>query len=316
MPRKDNKKGSSALKASKRKYRTIAATAALAVVAALSILFSKQIRGLFPTLGLESIYSQAEHYPLAVYFADIGSGGCTLIHTHEHDVLIDCGQEKAQESASRLLHRLGTDRLSLAVLTHPDSDHIGSFPEVIEKYGTDRFLTTPQSESSDSALYAGLTEALRHSGVPIENAKPGDEFEFDGARLEVIAPLKEYKKDNDSSVVLRLEYGEFTALFTGDISKKAERDILESGQDISADVLLVAHHGSGGSSSEEFLRAVSPRYAVIEVEESAYLPNGGAIERLAACGCDIYRTDISGTIAVFTDGTDDGTIVSEEFTVR
>ena len=305
-------KGQPSQRFTKKKIRTAAATAALAVVAVLSIVCRGQIRALFPVFGIESLYMQSESSPLAVFFSDCGSAGCTLVRADGEYMLIDSGREKAQNSASDLLHRLGADRLDLAVLTHPDSDHTGSFPEVIGEFGAQRFLTAPYCESCDSPQYAEIESALQSAGVPIEYAEPGDEYRLGGARLEVIAPIGTYKKSNDNSVVLRLTYGEFSALFTGDISKKAERDILKSGRDISADVLLVAHHGSGGSSSEEFLRAVSPRYAGIEVEESAYLPNGGAIERLEAAGCTILRTDRSGTIAVLTDGTQEGLTVKEE----
>lgn len=298
---------------SKGRIRTIAATSAFAVVAVLSILFKNQVRDLFTAAKLESIYSASDRYPLAVYFYDSGSAGCTLIHTSGGDVLIDSGREKAQNNVCDLLSFLGANTLELAVLTHPDSDHIGNFSEVIEEYGADRFLTCAYSESCKSPLYVELSETLRLYDIPIEYASPGDSFSIGGAKLEVISPLKTYKASNDNSVVIRLDYGEFSALFTGDISKKVEKDILESGRNIDCDLLLAAHHGSGGSSSEEFLEAVSPEYAVIEVEESLYLPHGDAIDRLAACSCEIYRTDVSGTVAVFSDGTSGGTVVMEEF---
>ena len=293
----------------KRKFKDIAAVTAFAAAAALSIFAPGAVRSLFTMTGLESVYSASERYPLSVYFPDCGSAGCAIIHG-ERDALIDCGREKAQFDIMQTFDYLGIDALELAVLTHPDSDHIGSFPEVAEKVGIERFLTCEYSKTCESDLYGELSGVLERQGIPIGYAIAGEKIAIGGASLEVISPAKVYKASNDNSVVLRLCCGEFSALFTGDITSRAERDILSGGADISADLLYVAHHGSAGSSSEEFLTAVSPKYAVISVEESEYLPAGETIRRLMDCGCEIYRTDVSGTIAVLTDGTDENTTIT------
>lgn len=288
----------------KHRIRTLAATAALAAAAVLSIIFKTQVRGLFGITGLESIYAQAEHYPISIYFPDMGSAGCALIHSEGNgNILIDCGREKAQNNILTTLSYLDITDIDLAVMTHPDSDHLGNFPEVIRKTRVSSFVTCEYSKGLHTQLYGSLVSALEDSGIEAMYAHTGDVLTVGDITFEVLSPAKLYTTANDNSVVLKMSFDGFTALFTGDISSKAETDILASGADVSADLLCVSHHGSGGSSREEFLRAVSPQIAVISVEESEYLPNGSAIARLAATGCEIYRTDISGTVAIFYDGT-------------
>lgn len=282
--------------------KRLTATAALAAAAVLSIVFRAEIKALFAFSGIESIYAQAEHYPLSIYFPDAGSAGCALIHSSESgDILIDCGREKAQHDILSVLSYLDIDTIDTAILTHPDSDHIGNFSEVVSHVPVDRFITCEYSRTCKTQLYISLSDMLDEHDIPITYAKKGDTFLVGDISLDILSPDKIYKKSNDNSLVIRLTYNGFTALFTGDITKKAEKDILESGEDLSADVLCVSHHGSGSSSTEEFLNAVSPDISVISVQESEYTPNGGTIKRLADTGSEIYRTDISGTIAVFLD---------------
>lgn len=290
----------------KKRIRYLTVTSALAVVTVLSIILNSRIRALKASVGLDSVYEQAQSSVCSVIFPDSGSAGCALIHSGGHDILIDCGREKAQTDIADILTFINADTIDLAVLTHPDSDHIGNFAAVSDKFCISAFLTCEYSESSGSRQFSELRQTLDKNGVPVEFAFEGDVYNFGDVTLEVIAPVSEkvYKKSNDNSVVLRLRCGGFSALFPGDISSTAEKDILASGRDISADVLYVPHHGSKTSASEEFLRAVSPRYAVISVEEDKYHPADETITRLINAGCEIYRTDISGTAAVLYDGDD------------
>lgn len=282
--------------------KIITAAAIISAAAVLSIIYKAEILDLFAMTDIQSVSAQADRCPLTVFFPDSGTAGCALVHGEDFNILIDCGREKAQTNICTLLGDLGAEKIDLAVLTHPDSDHIGNFSQVADRFTICEFLTSEEADRSDSELYRTLMKSLEDHGVNVRYARPGEELTYGKARVEVIAPLTDYKNTNDSSVVLRLEYGGFTALFPGDITKKAEKDILESGADISAQLLYVPHHGSAGSSGEEFLKAVSPQYAVISVEEENYLPAGAAIQRLRDCGCEIYRTDESGGVAVFFDG--------------
>lgn len=291
----------------KHKSIKIKYVAAAAVIAAavFGVVWHDAVLQIKQKLDLTPSYTEAQAYRLAVCCPEIGSGGCTLIHTDEANILIDCGRERAQSNVCNMLDDLGITVIDLAVLTHPDSDHIGNFEEVSQKYTIGQFVTCEYSHLNGGNNYCSLENALQAKNVPISFVSAGDRFMIGDLTLDVIAPTKMYESSNDNSVAIRLTYGEFNALFMGDVSKKAEKDILAGGSDVSADLLYVPHHGSAGSSCEEFLKAAMPKYAVISAQESRYHPASQTISRLRDIGCEIYRTDISGDIYVCTNGTDD-----------
>ena len=123
-------------------------------------------------------------------------------------------------------------------------------------------------------------------------------------KLKFLSPHKNFGDENENSFVTLIEFGEVKALFTGDIEKTAETDILSGNTDISADILKVGHHGSRTSSSQHFLNAVFPSVAVIQCEKGNKYghPHAETLERLERVGCNILRTDEEGTIVLSTDG--------------
>ena len=129
-----------------------------------------------------------------------------------------------------------------------------------------------------------------------------------------LAPVADYEVLNNYSVTVKLVHGQNSFLFTGDIESEAETDILDSGADVSADVLKVAHHGSTTSSLKKFLNAVSPDYAVIEVGSPNDYghPHEKTVERLENMGIAVYRTDIRGNIVFVSDGEELGIEVERE----
>jgi competence protein ComEC len=152
---------------------------------------------------------------------------------------------------------------------------------------------------------------LAEAGVPRHAVRAGDRLDLgDGIVLEVLHPPEQFMTGTDSdgnnnSLVLRLTWGDAEFLLTGDIEAEAEKLLLGSAQDLSADLLKIAHHGSGGSSSSEFLSAVAPAYAVISVGADNRFghPDEAVLERLADLGyATVLRTDEEGTVEFTTDG--------------
>lgn len=141
-------------------------------------------------------------------------------------------------------------------------------------------------------------------GPPVFIPYTGDEFPLGNAVVKIIGPVYYSDSMNNLSLVLRIEYGDVSFLFMGDAEWEEENDLLESRVELSADVLRVGHHGSNTSTSELFLSAVAPDYAVISVgkDNSYNHPDDETLERLIKLGCDIKRTDHSGTIICHTDG--------------
>lgn len=244
---------------------------------------------------------------ISVHYIDVGQGDCALVKTDGMNVLIDSGEYTAAEDVIAYLSDMGIDRLDMVIASHPHSDHIGSMNRVIDKFGADVVvmpkLTAEMIPTTSS--YEKLLKSVKKCGGKIEYAKVGSVYELaEGCELEIIAPVKDYDDLNNYSIVARLRHGSKSFLFTGDIEKTAERDILESGADISADVLKIAHHGSRTSSLKAFLQAVAPEYAVISVGSPNDYghPHKETTKLLNKLGITVCRTDRSGTITFISDG--------------
>ncbi|MCL2054240.1 MAG: MBL fold metallo-hydrolase [Oscillospiraceae bacterium] len=253
---------------------------------------------------------------LQVHFIDVGQGGSALVLFGDYAVLADAGEREQGARVVEYLQNAGVGKLDYVIATHPHSDHIGGLPAVIEEFEIGKVIAprlkaelTPTTRSYENFLLAVLNKGLR-----LTAAKAGDSYTLYGnsegeeAILEIISPLEPqsnaYKDINDYSVVFKISYKDTTFLFTGDASRPAERDILSSGADITADLLHVGHHGSSTSTTREFLAAVNPRAAVIQcgAGNSYNHPNINTIERLEQAGVTIYRSDLDGTIVVYSDG--------------
>ena len=288
--------------ARKRRFNRLVSVAAVALAISAIVSISPDWQGIIDRNNLTSVYAESERYPVSLYILDSGSANCVLVHSEEGNILIDCGHEKADKNVLDTLDILGIDTLELVILTHPDKDHIGNLEQVIDNVNVERFITCENGDYELSEIYSSLVSKLDEKNIAIETASSGDRMTFGELTLDVVSPIMVYDTANNNSVVVKLCYNKFTALLTGDIGKKAEADIAAGGEDISAEVLLASHHGSGSSTTEEFLEKVNPRYAVISVEQSDYLPNDGTLTRLVNFGCEIYRTDVSGDIVVVSDG--------------
>lgn len=288
----------------RKRFNRLVFVAAVALAISAITAISPDWNNIIDDNSLTSVYTESERYPLSVYVLDCGSANCVLAHSVEGNIIVDCGQEKAEKNVLDTLEILNIDTLDTVILTHPDKDHIGNLEQVIDSVNVKRFITCENGDYELSEIYNSLVSKLGEKNICIETAKSSDKIAFGELTLDVVSPIMVYDTTNNNSVAVKLHYKNFTALLTGDIGKKAEADIINSGADISANVLLVSHHGSGSSTTEEFLEKVNPRYAIISVEQSDYLPNNGTLARLIDFGCEIYRTDISGNIVVVSDGED------------
>lgn len=274
-----------------------------AIVVVISLIAVNPIGdSLFIMSGISSIFTQSEEYPMSVFFFDVGRANAILIRCDGYNIMVDSGMEKAQYSSLGYLSLLGVEKLDLLILTHPDKDHIGNMSEVVRSIKTERFVTCQNGDYELTETYSDLLKTLDEENIEVEYAQSGDVFSFGELSLDVISPCKVYDTTNNNSVAIKAVYGDFSLMLTGDIQQEAEEDILANGQNISADVLCIAHHGSGYSTTEDFLKAVNPETAIISVEENDYLPSDKVLKRLVDFGCDIYRTDECGTVVVVYDG--------------
>ena len=241
-----------------------------------------------------------------VHFIDVGQGDCALIRTGTASILIDSGEYEQYSTVSRYLKRQGITSLDYIVVSHPHTDHMGCMYRIVDSFGA-RALIMPDVKElePDIPLYRRLMDSVGRQGIPVMYAEAGTSLELgENCRLEILSPTAQYEDLNNMSVTVRFVYGNVRFLFTGDIERDAESDILESGQDISADVLKVPHHGSGTSSTKIFVQAVSPRYAVFSVGAANDYghPHSNIVELYRKLGASILRTDMNGNIVFTTDG--------------
>ena len=229
---------------------------------------------------------QAEDVLLRVDFLNVGQADCALLSTNGHYMVIDGGNNGDADTILSYLEGQGVEKLDAVVGTHPHEDHIGSLDAINNHFDVD-------------AVYM---PKIMHTSKTFEDVL--DAVANKGLKIEVLGPQREYKDFNNNSIVLKVNAGETAFLFTGDAEETAEKDILQAGYDLQADVLKVGHHGSSTSSSQAFLQAVKPKYAVISVGvgNSYHHPEEEALQRLQSIGAEIYRTDLQGNIVCTTDG--------------
>ncbi len=249
---------------------------------------------------------------LRIDFLDVGQGDASLITSPSgKTVLIDGGPP---ESAERLGARLARLRapIDLVVLTHRHLDHLGGLEKVVATVGARSYLDAPFPHPSRE--YARLMRLLAERGTKVRDAAPGRRIDLGGgATLTLLGPpeppLHGTRSDvNANSVVLRVDYGAFSALFAGDAEAPTERWLLDraaagSGA-LRARVVKVAHHGSRYASTPRFVAAVSPEVAVVSAGagNSYHHPAPSTVARWKAAGARVFRTDLDGEVTVLSDG--------------
>lgn len=239
---------------------------------------------------------------LEVHFIDVGQGDATLIQCGESAMLIDCADDSQGTKIQDYLQKRGVERLDYLILTHPDSDHIGGAPVIIEKFEIDRVFMSNYEKSNKT--YLKVIQALDNRLLKWSTPEVGSTWQLGSAQFIILAPNDSYSSPNEASIALLLQNGENTFLFTGDAEEKAEEDMLANGLELRADVYQAGHHGSRSSSGEAFLDAVSPSYAVISCAEgnSYGHPHAATLNKFRERGIQVFRTDEQGSIVAVSDG--------------
>lgn len=241
---------------------------------------------------------------LEVHYIDVGQGDATLIKCGSHAMLIDGGNNNKGTTVQLYLKKQGVESLDYVIGTHPDADHIGGLDVIVYKYNCDTVIM-PDYEK-DTKTYQELVDVIHDKNMKITYPVVGEQYALGEAKFTIIAPnSNSYGGNaNDYSVAILLEYGKNSFLFTGDAEEASEAEMLTNGIDISADVYKVAHHGSRSASTQEFLNAVHPKYAVISCGEgnSYGHPHAEVLNRLRSMGVEVFRTDEQGSIIASSDG--------------
>lgn len=289
---------------SKRRYRSLDRKTRfllllVAVAAALVLHFLPKDEGDRPSTPTDG--------SIAVHFLDVGQGDATLILTPDGEaMLIDTGVSEYKDELVSYIQACDITTLSYLVLTHPHADHIGGAVAVLDAF-TVKEVVMPDATTT-TVTFEKVLNAIDKEGCKMTVPEPEDTLSLGTCRLTVLGPVKDYPKDlNAMSLVLRLDYGSTSFLFTGDAESQSEEDMLNrfSSSVFKADVLKLGHHGSATSSSSDFIDAVSPSYAVASCgKDNEYgHPHREVIADMEERGIALYRTDRDGSIVFSSDGT-------------
>jgi competence protein ComEC len=253
-----------------------------------------------PTPTITPIPSPTPPLALTVHFIDVGQGDAILIDSGDTDILVDGGRTSA--SVLAYLQGQGIADIDLLVATHPDADHIGGLTDVLAQYQVNEIWVN--GDTATSQTYQDFAAAVTAEGATVREPTRGYFTQMDGLSIDVLNPTSQRTGDsNEDSVVFRLVCGEVSVLLTGDATSDSEASMLAAGLTLDSDVLKVAHHGSRYSTSTPFLAAVTPEDAVISVGAGNTYghPHQETLDRLAAHGVTVYRTDEDGTVVLTSD---------------
>jgi len=239
---------------------------------------------------------------LEVAMIDVGQADSFLISQDGHYALIDFGTVSTGKDVVSYLQEKGITNLDFVIGTHPHDDHMGGMEKVLGEIETSRVIIPNVKSSLVTAnWYISLRKELKKSKYEVIYPKLGDTFTLGEATLKVIGPV-DYSGSNinNYSIVIKLTYGTQDIIFTGDAEAEIEKQILDSGELIDAEVLKVGHHGSDTSNTEEWIDAISPDYALISCKlgNKYNHPIKSTMNTLKSRKIIVYRTDESGTVVM------------------
>lgn len=256
---------------------------------------------------------------LEVHFFSIGQGDGILVETPENfRILIDGGPDNS------ILEKLGETlafdqkKIDLMILTHPHADHMNGLVDVLEKMEVETVLVT--GVNYGGLAYEKFWELVAEKGVEVIYVNGVNDWRVGSVLIDLLYPLRsiqgeEFENVNNSSVSLRVIFGQQKIFFSGDLEEEGEEELLASGARLAAEVYKAAHHGSKTSSTEEFLAEIGMEIAVIScgLDNKFKHPATETLDKLWRAGATVYRTDLDGDVRLELDGVDSLQVYTSNF---
>lgn len=249
--------------------------------------------------------SHTKSSTIKLHYIDVGESDSTLIQSDGEFMLIDAGDIGDGDDIVDYLLKQGVEKLEYLILTHPHADHIGGAQDIINEFKIDKIIMPAKEHTTKT--FEELLITIKMKGLKITTPVVGDNYSIGNAKFSIIAPNHYNYGDNlnDYSVGIRLVNGKNSFVFIGDAEKEAINDILKNENYLDSNVLMLGHHGSDTSTTEELLNHVSPKYAIISVGKNNYgHPSGETLQLLSDKNITTYRTDENGTIIATSTGTE------------
>lgn len=268
---------------------------------------------LFLLLGLSVwflFHAASGSRELTVYFLDVGQGDAAfIVFPCGGNMLVDAGDSRqGNTDIAAFLRSIGIRKIDAVVLSHAHLDHAGGLADILSRFPVGVFIEPGHPHTTD--IYINLLEQIMEKDIDYVNASRGDSLEgFGDAEISFLSPPEVFYGGesllNNNSLVMLIAYKDVRFLFTGDIESCAESDLVRLyGERLSSHVLKVPHHGSGSSSTSDFVQAVSPVIAVVSAGAGNRFghPHSSVIRRYEEAGAEVFRTDADGAVIVRTDG--------------
>lgn len=261
----------------------------------------------YETVGLSTNSDEIKD-GMTVSFIDVGQGDCELVSGNDGVILIDSGERGERDTVINYLNSLRIKTINYCIVTHPHSDHYGNMAEILKNYDVENLIMPELSKINipTTKMYEEFIGAADKYTDRVIFAKADTQYELGKINIKILGPYSQNEDLNYMSVVTKISYYNISFLMTGDCGGEEETEILKNteAEDLKSTILKVSHHGSRYSSSDEWLKKVSPEKAVISCGKgnSYNHPHVELLKRLEANKIDYYRTDLNGTVKIKTDG--------------